>query len=253
MSENFSILSPAGYVMDARMIAPVGGPGSYGPAVVSPILPGFHTLGTGVFPATGLSGRQGTIRVSLVTGTAGGSAQAVVMLALSPTVMLGVILNTNNQPYALLIDQFGTTVGASKPDPPTHAAGTPLEITLAWNSKGVVYNGFYAGVLANVDLPGWATPPVAAWTPFVPSVVYVGTSLGGLGLADFTGTIRVVQVADSVLFAVPPGINVEETFSGFALMAGTSSMSLSATVKYAGTTTIAGQSAMTADGTLVGP
>lgn len=251
MSETFSILSPAGYVMDVRMIAPVGGPGSYGPGVVAPILPGFHTLGTGVFPATGLSGRQGTIRVSLVTGTAGGGAQAVAMLALSPTILLGVALDTHNQPYALLIDQFGTTVGVSRPDVAVLPAGVPLEVTLAWNSKGVVYNGLYAGVLFNADLPGWTTSPSAAWTPFVPSFVYVGTSLGSL--ADFTGTIRIVQMADSVLFAVPPGTNIEETFSGFVAMAGSSSMSLTATVKYQGAATMAGHAAMTADATVTGP
>jgi hypothetical protein len=256
MQEAASILSPAGFIMDVSVVAPTNGVGTYGPTFVAPLLPGaaFHTRGTGVFPlaSLGLSGRQGTIQVGITPG-ATGSARAIVFLALSPTVMLGIALDSTNRPYAILKNAAGTTVGQSTAEPGTIAAGTPLALTLAWNSQGVVANGINAALLINSNVVSWGTVPNAVWTPFVPTAVYVGTTLGALGLSDALGTIGTVQISDQVAFFPPVGADVAESFTDSAQMSGNSTMSLHATVVYQGGSTMAGDSTMDADGTLIGP
>lgn len=231
MQESAFILSPAGYIVDVGVVAPVNGTGTFGQQYVAPILSGgaFHTRGIGQFDLTGqFAGRQGAMRVALTTGAAG-TSQAVAFIALSSTVMLGLALDTSNRPYAILKDQYGTTVGLTKVVAGALPSGTPLELTLSWNSKGVVLGTRYGSLTVGSTVTDWVTSPVAAWDYFVPTRLYVGTTLGGLGLGDFVGKIGIVQVGNQVV-APTAGSETAEAIAEVAAFAGTSSMIVSATV-----------------------
>jgi hypothetical protein len=255
MQESAFILSPAGYIMYVGVTAPSNGTGTFGQQFVSPILAGgaFHTSGTGQFPLTGqFSGRQGSIKVTLTTGTAG-TAQAVVFLALSSTVMLGVALDSSNRPYAILKDQYGTTVGLTKVVAGAVPSNTPLELTFSWNSKGVVFGSRYSSLTVGGVVTDWVTSPVSTWEYFVPTQLYVGTTLGGLGLADFVGKIGVVQVSDQVTSPVS-GSETAETIALSSAFAGAAAVTANAKVVYAATGTMAGTAAViNASATVTGP
>lgn len=255
MQESASILSPAGFIIDVGVVAPVNGTGTMGQQYVAPLLPGgaFHTRGTGTFDLSDkmVSGRQGALSVTLTTGTAG-SAQAVALLALSPTAMLGIALDTSNRPYALLKDVFGTTVGQSKPLSTAIAAGVPLTITLSWNSQGVVFGGRFASFTVGGVVTDWTISPVAAWSWLTPSLLHIGTSLGALGLSNFTGTIGIVQLGSQVV-APPAGSDTAETVAETSTMAGSAAVSASIVRKTPVTSAMAGSAAVSASATVTGP
>lgn len=257
MQDGFSILSPAGYIMDVSVVLPQNGPGTYGGVIVSQALPcgsvqirgkGEHSLyGPQGYP---LSGRQGTMWINCITGAAGAN-QAVVFLAMSPTRMLGVALDTNNRPYALITDIYGFQVGKSGVFGPSIPANTPLMIQFAWDSEHTVYAGDSAGFQFNNQVAVW-WPDVITWTPFVPSVVYVGTSLGGLALSDFTGVVDKVQIGDQVIFDLIPGalIEAEEYLSANANMLGNSSATAGMDLVLGGFSDMDGDSSIGADATM---
>ena len=121
------------------------------------------------------------------------------------------------------------------------------------------------------EVADWVTSPNASWAFFVPTKLYVGTTLGGLGLGSFTGVIGNIQVSDQVIFAPLASDVIEATtgitasmagssamaatahvvYKGAATMAGSSSVAATAHVVYAGAATMAGTSAVAADGELV--
>jgi hypothetical protein len=255
MQESASILFPTGYIMDVGLVAPVNGTGTMGQHFVAPVLPGgaFHTRGTGVFDLTNqsISGRSGALRVTLTTG-ASGSAQAVVFIVLSSTAMLGIALDSSNRPYAILKDRYGTTVGQSKVIGSALGAGIPLTLNLSWNSQGVVFGGRFASMVIGNEVADWTTSPVSAWDWLTPQSLYVGTSLGGLGLSDFTGTIGIVQLGTQPV-APPAGSDVAESIVEFAIIAGSASMGATAKVAYAASDTMAGSASFSANATVTGP
>ena len=231
--EAFTILSPAGYLLDVNIVAPVNGTGTHGGNVVSIPLPGcvLQLRGSGEFSPLNLSGRQGTIRVDCTTGAAG-SAQALAFLAVSPSILLGVALDATNRPYAILTDVLGNLIDQSEPFGPALASGVPLSLLLAWDSTDVVRDDLHAAFLVNNEqIADWVSS-VPSWTPFVPVVVYIGTSLGGGGYVNFLGTIGKVQIGNSVVF--PAGVfEISEDFlDGFDFI-GVSSITSVGTVAWA--------------------
>jgi hypothetical protein len=256
MAENFSILMPTGLVMDVGVIAPVNGTGNYGPQIVSPVMPGIRVNGTGQFPVDRLSGRRGTLRVSFVTGTAGGTGQAVAALSIVGTTrFLGLMLDTSNRPIVLIRDQYGTAIAESEPlVGGALAAGVPIEVVFSWDSTGIVAEGLFAGVLIRYGtydrVPGWTIAPSAPWATFTPNVLYVGMPPTGFPLVAFTGSIKVVQVSDEVDLVIPASAAVTEDLNGSASMVGSSTMLANATVVYAAAVTAAGNSTVTADATV---
>jgi hypothetical protein len=252
MLDGFSILSPAGYVMDVSVVSPVNGTGTFGPQFVSQILPGggIHTRGFGEIPVTGISGRQGTIRANFITGAAG-TNQALAFIAVSTTVLLGIALDTLNRPYVILKNLSGTTIGQSNVVGGPVAAGVPLLVQFAWNSQGIVYAGLHAGVEMEGEVADWITSPNASWAFFVPTKLYVGTTLGGLGLGSFTGVIGNIQVSDQVIFSPLTSDVIEATTGITASMAGASTMTATARVVYKGAATLAGSAAVAATARVV--
>ena len=245
--EAFTILSPAGYLIDVNIIAPVNGTGTHGGNVVSIPLPGcvLQLRGSGEFSPLNLSGRQGAIRVDCTTGVAG-SAQALAFLAVSPSILLGVVLDATNRPYAILIDVLGNLVDQSEPFGPALSSGVPLSLLLTWDSTNVVRDDLHAAFLVNNEqIADWVSS-VPSWVPFVPAAVYVGTSLGGGGFANFLGTIGKVQIGNSVVF--PTGVfEISEDFlDGFEFF-GVSSITLVDTVAWAGVAPLSGVSTWSAN------
>jgi len=252
--ESFSILSPAGYVMDVGFVAPVNGTGTYGSVFVSRPLPGgvVQVRGKGEHLLAGqLSGQQGTLLINCTTGTAGAS-QAIAFIALSPTLSLGVALDASNRPYSLLVDVLGTTVGQSVVLGPAIPAGTPLVLELAWDSKNVIWEGGHAAFQYNDQITAW-TANVPAWLSFIPTSLYVGTSLGGHGLSSFTGVIGKVQVGNSVVFTPVVGAMEAENLGDSADLAGTSIFTAGAKVTYAETASLSGASSIVAPAGVVRP
>lgn len=232
MQDTFSILSPAGYVMDVGAVAPANGTGTYGGVFVSKLLSGadVQVRGVGEHALNGrLSGRHGTMVINCTTGAVG-SARGVAFIALTPTLILGVALDSSNRPYALLVDAFGTTIGQSEAIAAI-SAGTPLTIQLAWDAVNVVRDGVHAGFQYNEQVAAWTTAP-GVWTPFVPTSLYVGTAFSGHALADFNGVINKVQVGDTVVFSPVVGAAVAEDLNGSAQFAGTSTFTASADVTH---------------------
>lgn len=252
--ESFSILSPAGYVMDVSVVAPVNGPGTYGSVFVSRPLPGgvVQVRGKGEHLLEGqLSGQQGTLLINCTTGTAGAS-QAIAFIALSPTLLLGVALDTSNRPYALLVDVLGTTVGQSVVLGPAIPAGIPLVLELVWDSKNVIWEGGHAAFQYNDQITAWSAS-VPTWDSFEPTSLYVGTSLGGHGLSSFTGVIGKVQVGNSVVFTTVVGAVEAENLGDSADLAGTSILIAGAKVTYAETASCVGASSIVAPAGVVRP
>ena len=252
MPDTASILSPTGAVFTPNWpLSGVNGT-NVNTGYVFSVLPGevFSNRGQGAFAVSGVSGRQGTMRVTLTTGAAG-SAQAVAFIWFSPTVMLGLALDSSNRPYATLKNAFGTTVGLSAVSPIAVASGTPLDVTLAWNSQGVVFAGRQAGMLVNNTLVNWSTSPVAAWVDFPPSTILIGTSLAALGLSSFVGVIGSVQVGNQVVFAPPASAESVDNLSLSAGILGTSTVSFSASVTYAASVAAVAASSVGANANLI--
>jgi hypothetical protein len=191
------------------------------------------------------------MQINCTTG-APGTAQAVAFIAVSPSIMLGVAVDTTNRPYALIIDNLGFSVGRSGTFGPALPAGVPLTIQFAWDVENIVYADDRAGFQFNDQVAVWY-PDVATWAPFVPTTLYVGTSLGGLALSNFTGVVGKVQVGDKVVFEIAPGaiIEEEEYLSGNAVMPGLSTVSGTMDLILGGFATINGDSGETADGTVL--
>jgi hypothetical protein len=249
MQDSFSILSPAGYVMDVGIVPSVNGTGTYGSVFVSKLLPGglVQARGRGEYPLDGrLSGRQGTMQINCITGTAGAS-QAVAFIAVSPTLLLGVAVDATNRPYALLVDILGNLVGQSEAMGPALLAGTPLTIELAWDSQNVVRQGDHTAFQFNDQIADWGATNVPVWIPFVPTKLYVGTSLGGYGLSSFTGIIGKVQIGDTVTFVTVVGASEAEDLGDSADFYGESDFAADAGVVLDASVDSSGDSDFTSD------
>lgn len=254
--DTLTVLSPAGYLINYSVVGLGNGSVSNtsGGVSVSQLLPGGGVQAQGVGEHalnSRLSGRHGTMLVNATAG-ATGSARAVAFIAVSPTILLGVALDNSNRPYALLLDLYGTTVGQSEVGAAV-PVGEPLTVQLAWDAENLVYNGLHAGVQSNNQVLDWTTLPSAPWTPFIPTVLYVGTSLNGLGLGDFNGTISRVQVGDTVVFVPIPGAAVSEDLSASATLAGVSTLAAAATVAYEGGAAMVGDSTVVAEADVIPP
>ena len=244
------ILNPSGLVSYPSW--PTSGNfGNVSPHKVSTPVPGqaLAVFGSGTFDVTAVvSGRQGSIRVSYVTGAAG-SSRALAFLAQSSTVLLGVALDSSNRPYAILKDAYGTTVGQSSTSgDPAVASGVPGEVTLSWNSKGVVFNGRYASFVTGALAADWGTAPVAAWDQLIPASLLAGTSLGALSLSDFNGTLVCVSVGNQVV-PVPAGTDASEVLQATGSFAGAAAVSASVKAIRGVSTTMAGSAAVSASAT----
>jgi len=252
MQDGFSILSPAGYVMDVVIGAPVNGVGTYSGVVVSQLLPGglVQVRGKGNHFLQGrLSGRQGTIQINCITGT-GGAAQAIAFIAASSTLLLGVALDASNRPYALIVNNLGVAIAESEVFGPTLASGVPLTIQFAWDSNNVVHNGQHASFQFNDQIASWLAV-VPTWDYFVPTSLYVGTSFGGAGLIPFTGVVGKVQVGDSVIFTPVVGAIEAEDVGINLLSIGDSILTSSAEAAWAAGTSPLGGAGLSADSDVV--
>lgn len=184
------VLSPAGYVMRLADSAS-------GNPVVTPVLAGsgLITAGTGDHPVT-LAGTSGTLDLQFFAG-APGAARSVAYLvdnAATPTARLGISLDASNRPYAVLQNINGTLVGQSDPIGPALPAGSPLHVTLTWDSRHAFNGADFVLLAINGVIPNiWLYESKAPWVPFVPASLLVG--YGNVG--SFNGTIGLVQVTNA--------------------------------------------------------
>jgi len=211
MPDSPFMISPSGVLVDTNYnTAPQAGIGSNinlgSPRVVSVPLPGApaHLRGIGDFPLSGtFSGRRGTIEAAFTTGPTG-TIQAVACLGVSPGAVpvIGIFLSALNKPYALIYNNAGAIVGNVAALGATLAAGTLLRIRLSWNSEAAISVGAFASFRLNGELypaSNWSASPIAAWTPFTPTLAQVGVpnAAGPTALA-FAGTLHSVQISETV-------------------------------------------------------
>jgi hypothetical protein len=184
------MLSPAGYIVRLPE-------STSGAPVVTPVLSGsgLITAGTGDHPVT-MAGTSGTVDIQLTAG-APGAARAVAYLvdnAATPTARLGISLDASNRPYAVLQDINGVVVAQSDTMGPTLPAGTPLHVTLTWDSRHAFNGSDFVLISINGGVANlWFTEAKAPWTPFVPASLLVG--YGNVG--TFNGTLGLVQVTNA--------------------------------------------------------
>jgi len=177
------------------------GRGTYGPVVVSEPLPGgvIQTSGRGeqILPPGVLTGRSGALRVTYKAG-ATGSTRAIAFLADGNSRLVGIAVDSNNRPYAVIRDIAGNVVAGSAPLGLVVPEGEVWTFTVTWDSQNLVVGsgGFYAAVKYNQEIlpgSGWTTPATSTWTAFVPTSLLLGYA----GFApDANGTILKVQASD---------------------------------------------------------
>lgn len=198
MAESF-IISPAGYIGEYNVSSQMTN--AYIPmqnqALVVPSV-GQYSLTLG--------GQRGTLEATIVAG-ATGSARAVAFLVENgdaPTRFLGIGLDTSNRPTAFIHNTLGTLVGVFAGSGAAFAVGTVMKLRLAWDSAAMVNvaGSQFASIKVNGVLATgtWSTDPNAAWVPFVPSALHVG-SVGNSSfqsLSPANATFTRVEVASSV-------------------------------------------------------
>lgn len=239
MPEQFMI-SPAGFIAAINY-----GSGTPTFDVFRPLSGGHFVQTTGAHPITNLSGKQGTIEASILAGT-GGSTRAVAFLVdryPSPTKYIGILLDTNNLPFAKMsVDGLGTVIGQSLPSGTPLAAGSHINVRLAFNALAPISSGWTLSFqIDDVTQGVWVVDPVATWLPFRPAYLLVGTGV----VSDMNGTVQHVQVSDAVEVAfrdVPP--TAEELATGF--IQANSLMAASMKVVLRGASAIVADSSVTA-------
>jgi hypothetical protein len=207
------MISPAGVLVDPNFNAtPQPGLGPNidrgNPMAVAQLLPGaaIQLRGIGQFDLSGENrGISGTLQADIITATA---APASVIAALVGSVggvtkYLVIALDTSNRPRVLFTNDAGTLVGRTQGAGAAVVAGTPFQLRLAWNSGADVLAGRFGSFRINgvlVPNADWNIDPIAAWTPFYPVAVLVGTGgVGGFaGLTDTTAKINHVQVSNTI-------------------------------------------------------
>ena len=180
----------------------VGPQGSLTDPIVAPNLPGavFDQQGVGTFPLNGvLSGVRGSITVTLITGTAG-TARTVLFLtesaSINDTVLIA--LDSSNRPFAGITDNAAVVKGQTAGSGAAIAAGQPLTIRLAWDSTQAIDGARFTLLrLEPNTLTNWTTNPVAAWTPFLPTLLISGQGVSGG--SDFNGTILSIQASNQTI------------------------------------------------------
>jgi len=207
MPDNFMI-SPAGFILDYAVATPPTVGVGLKPNFVWQPLPGMVTFmnSTGDVPLNAtVSGTQGTLQAICTAGTAG-AAQVVAFLVdniTTPTLFLGISLDTTNRPCAWILDAHGTTVAHFANSGSAVVSGTPMTINLAWNSAAAVQSTHFAELKVNGAIPTgtWSTDATTAWTPFQPTALLVGDQGKSTfqSLGAFVGTVQKVQVTNTVV------------------------------------------------------
>ena len=243
------ILSPSGTVVRYNVVGwSPNGTGNAQPPVVSPSVGGISMAGTGNLALSGYqtTGRQGTVDVVFTTGAATGSDQfvaGVVDSMTSPTGYLGIFVDNENRPFAVVTDVNGNIVASTEPLGVANPAGITFHAALEWNSASI-FNGsdFVVFEVGDVSEVNWGTEAAAPWKPFQPAALSVG---GGFGsYVSFTGTIGNVQLGNGTPTYVPPVTSLSQEASvgiiGQATVAEVAKAKLAAVVAIAGAATIPG-------------
>ncbi len=257
-TEGFQLITPSGYSVALDYTLRPDGQVLVTP-LVSKLLPGglVNERGIGDHPVSNVTGIQGTIEASFTTGTPG-TAQTIAFLTdkpSNPTKYIGIALDVNNRPYGLMsVDGANTIFAISAPAFDPLPAGTPVVCRLAFSSLTPIDGTFYAAFEVNVDdlLLGWAQPPTATWTTYVPGSLRIGAGIAGAGLSDFVGKVGQVQVSSTVTIYTTPS-TVEAKGSMVASLVGSSSVGATAKVAYAAGSTITANSSVSAVPSMTGP
>lgn len=207
---NVILPNMASPVVGLNQAANWGGSSMNAPTVV-PLLAKqvFQGRGRGaqslVDPSQGpkLSGVRGTIDLLLLSGAAG-TARTVCFLTdniVSPTNFIAIKIDTTNRVRAVFTDNAGTTIGAVTPATAAIPADQTVAVRFAWDSSAPVQTSDTRRASLRVErelvAPStWATNPAAVWTPFQPTHIMLG---GSLGDADYNGTILSCQLSNFVL------------------------------------------------------
>lgn len=204
LQDGFTSFGAGGRLWDVGVRPHVNGRGTYGPVVISELLPGatIQAQGRGQLPLVQgeVLGRKGALQVSYIAG-ATGVMRPVVCLS-DGTHLLCIKVDTFNRPFAVIEDIAGTVVAESDPLGPTKEEGARGDATVTWDSTALVAGGggLYAAFKDDANgifpIADWsATMPISTWAAFAPSTLLLGMNLTSPA-EDFNGTVQKVQVSD---------------------------------------------------------
>lgn len=173
---------------------------SMGPNLVSPILPGvaFSARGTGKFPVSLLTGRQGALDMWLTTG-ASGAARTLVVLSDGNSNYIEILLDATNKISLIHKAVTGVTIAALTSQYAAEGSDVRMRLRYTWDSTQAIDGSRFAKFRKNEEAAvTWATDPTTGWSGFYPTFVYLG--VGGVGTGgSFNGTIDKVQIGSSVV------------------------------------------------------
>jgi hypothetical protein len=179
--------------------------GSVGNPIVTPALRGAvinNLTGVGAFALNGqVSGIQGSVYTSFVTGTAG-TARTIWYLTdnlASPANRIVLGIDTSNRPLLSIRDRGGVQVALVAPSYTAIGASVRVSVALSWNSVAAVNGSRFATFVVNgvaVADADWTTNPTSAWGSFSPTYCVLGAGVGGS--SDANGQILSVQIANTV-------------------------------------------------------
>jgi len=244
------IISPAGFLAAPNWpIYPNSGSntGTYTVALAQKVSGSILARGRGTTLITqGVTLLCGTLDVQMVAPTAG-TQQAVAFLvdnAQTPSCFAGVYIDTTNRVGALITNAAGSTVVQVSPGGSSIAAGTPLNIHLAWDSRAP-----YAVLTVNGTNLALTTSPSASWSVAVPVALQlgVGNISGDSDFVNATG-IQLVQISPASPSA-PAKTTVAQVDSDSATLAGAATMTLAVKVAHAPHAAITGQGSVVANAT----
>lgn len=162
---------------------------------------GFLRTGTGPFPIPGaLPPNRGTLEVSITLG-ATGTARCIAVLVdkwPNPTQQVGILIDTNNRPFAYLsIDGLGTVYGQGSPSGAAYASGRTLRVRLSYDLRNFVHGASTALLEIEDQNQDWTTEPGLTSIQFQPTYLIVGDA-SVQGYSDFNRVVNWSQLAKDV-------------------------------------------------------
>jgi len=192
-------------------------------AIVLPKVAGktvFDEAGTGRFALSGVSGVRGTVELFLRTGTSG-TARTFFALTdgADPSVAtnyLTIGLDASNRPILTMTNAAGSVVMAVATALPPYADNYPLRVRFSWDSQQAL-DGTRRAVLVVNDMPvmpaSWTTNPVANWTSFVPTAVFLYETVLSAQMSETTTTSSVTPALTSYYLTLSDAVAVTDDIS----------------------------------------
>lgn len=195
-------INPLGYLVDYEMTPR----GMVAPSAVPAALNGvFDESGIGEYPATGITGHRGTIRINFIAGPppvsppallkGGGPGKGAYGLVQVGGIFLAILYDISTGVLAFVSDSGGNLMCMAGCTTPIEE-GRAYEVIFTYDSTAPVAEDAYVGMTVNGSpINAWNPKPTTAWSPVAPSTVTIGY-VDFRGVTDFKGIIQQVQISN---------------------------------------------------------